>query len=181
MLPQRYLIAVMLAILWGVPFLFKYTVPRQKAITKDLTARAGIVLQGLARIIVWIMPARYVPTWRIWIGILLSLIGILTVQRALRHLDKQWRLDAALSADHQLIRTGPYAVLRHPIYSAMFAMVLGTGLMLAQWPAIIAAAVLHIAGTEIRIRSEEKLLRSRFGEEYDTWAKHVWAYIPFIR
>ena len=84
-------------------------------------------------------------------------------------------------ADHQPIRTGPYAFLRHPIYFAMFGMVLGPGLMLAQWPAIIAGVILHIAGTEIRIRSEETLLRSRFGEEFDTWARHTWAYIPFIR
>jgi protein-S-isoprenylcysteine O-methyltransferase Ste14 len=181
MLPQRYLIAIMLAVLWTVPFAFKYTIPRPQAVAKDLTARAGIVLQGIAKVVVWIVPESYVSTWRILAGMLLCLIGILTVQRALRHLDKQWRLDAALNADHQLIRTGPYALLRHPIYSAMFAMILGTGLMLARWPAVIAAAVLHIAGTEIRIRSEEKLLRSRFGEDYDTWAKHVRAYIPFIR
>ena len=180
-MPQRYLIAVLLTILWSAPFLFKYTSPREKAITKDRKARAGMVLQGMAKIIVWIVPASYIPSRRIELGILLSLLGILTVQFALRHLDKQWRLDAAVSADHQLIRTGPYAALRHPIYSAMFAMMLGTGLMLARWPAIIAAVVLHIAGTEIRIRSEEKLLRSRFGEEYNTWAKHVWAYLPFIR
>jgi protein-S-isoprenylcysteine O-methyltransferase Ste14 len=180
-MPQRYLIAVMLTILWSVPFLFKYRTPREKATVKDRSARAGIVLQVMARIVVWVVPARYVPNWRIWLGILLSILGILTVQVALRHLDKQWRLDAALSADHQLIRTGPYAVLRHPIYCAMFAMVLGLGLMLAQWPAVVAAAVLHIAGTEIRIRSEEKLLRTRFGEEFDTWARHLWAYVPFIR
>ena len=180
MLP-RYLVAIMLAILWGVPFAFKYSGPRPKAIAKDVTARVGIVLQVLARLVAWGVPAPYVPNWRVVLGIFLSLVGILMVQRALRHLDKQWRLDAALSADHQLIRTGPYAVLRHPIYSAMFLMTLGSGFLLARWPAIIAAAILHIAGTEIRLRSEEGLLRSRFGEEFDTWAHHTWAYIPFLR
>jgi protein-S-isoprenylcysteine O-methyltransferase Ste14 len=178
---QRYLIAVMLAILWTVPFLFKYIDPREKAVIRDRSSRAGMILQGLAKIVVWITPAVYVPNWRIALGISLAILGILFVQRALRHLDKQWRLDAALSADHQLIRTCPYALLRHPIYSAMFLMILGTGLLLARWPAILAAAVLHIAGTEIRIRSEEKLLRSRFGEEYDKWSHRVWAYVPFIR
>jgi len=180
MLP-RYLVAIMLTMLWSVPFLFKYTTPRPKSNAKDQTARFGIVLQGMAKIVVWIMPAREVANWRIVSGILLCLIGILTAQTALRHLDKQWRLDAALSSDHQLIRTGPYALLRHPIYTAMFAMLLGTGLMVAQWPAIVATLVLHIAGTEIRIWSEEKLLRARFGEEFDTWARHVRAYLPFVR
>ena len=180
-MPPRYLIAVILAVLWTVPFAFKYTVPRRKAVAKDPSARVGIVLQVLARVVVWIVPAVYVQTWRILLGIALSLLGILAVQQALRHLDKQWRLDAALSADHQLIRTGPYTLLRHPIYSAMFLMVLGTGFLLARWPAILAGAVLHIAGTEIRIHAEEKLLRSRFGEEYEVWAHQVRAYIPFIR
>jgi protein-S-isoprenylcysteine O-methyltransferase Ste14 len=180
-MPQRYLIAVMLTILWTVPFLFKYGTQREKATARDRSARWGMVLQAMAKIVVWVVPESYVPNWRIVSGMGLSLVGILVVQGALRHLDKQWRLDAALSADHRLIRTGPYALLRHPIYFAMFLMVLGTGLMLARWPAIVAAAVLHIAGTEVRIRSEENLLRSRFGEEFDTWARNVWAYIPFIR
>ncbi len=180
-MPQRYLIAVMLAILWMAPFLFRFTGPRQQAITKDRSARAGMVIQGLAKLLVWIMPALYVPTWRVASGIILALLGMLLAQFALRHLDQQWRLDAALNADHKLIRTGPYAVVRHPIYAAMFAMILGTGLLLARWPALAAAAVLYIVGTEIRIRAEDRLLRSRFGEEYDTWARHVWAYIPFVR
>jgi len=180
MLP-RYLIAILFAVLWTVPFVFKYTARRPEAVAKDRSARAGMVFQGMAKIIVWIVPARYVPNWRMAVGMLLSILGILTVQAALRHLDKQWRLDAALNADHQLIRTGPYAVVRHPIYTAMFAMVMGTGFMLARWPAVIAAAILHIVGTEIRIRSEERLLRSRFGEEFDAWASRVWAYVPFIR
>ncbi len=180
MLP-RYLTAVILTILWTVPFAFKYTGPRQQAVTRDTSARVGVVFQVLAKIVVWILPALYVPPWRIWSGMLLSLFAIALVQSALRHLAQQWRLDAALNADHQLIRTGPYAVLRHPIYAAMLAMVLGTGLLLASWPAILAGVILHIIGTEIRVRSEEKLLHARFGVEFDQWASHVWGYVPFIR
>jgi protein-S-isoprenylcysteine O-methyltransferase Ste14 len=180
MLP-RYLIAVALSILWALPFIRKYAVPREKAVAKDTSARWGIILQAFSKIVLWIMPAPYVPAWRIALGILFGIVGIVAARSAIRHLDKQWRLDAALSADHQLIRTGPYAVLRHPIYAGMFAMQFAVGLLLAQWPAFAAGIVLYVAGTEIRVRSEENLLRSRFGEEFDVWARQARAYIPFVR
>ena len=98
-----------------------------------------------------------------------------------RHLHRQFRLDAELNADHQLIRAGPYAIVRHPIYAGMFAILLAVGCLVTRWPALIAAAAIYFGGTEIRVRTEEKLLRSRFGEEFDAWARHIWAYLPFVR
>jgi protein-S-isoprenylcysteine O-methyltransferase Ste14 len=100
---------------------------------------------------------------------------------ATRHLDKQWRFGAALSEDHELIKTGPYRWLRHPIYTSMLGMLLETGLAEAWWPLLVAGVVFYMIGTEIRIRAEERLLASRFGEEFSTYRRSARAYVPFLR
>jgi protein-S-isoprenylcysteine O-methyltransferase Ste14 len=100
---------------------------------------------------------------------------------ATRHLDKQWRFEAALSEDHELITTGPYRWIRHPIYASMFGMLLATGLAKSWWPLLVAGVVLFIIGTEIRVRAEEGLLAARFGQKHATYRATTRAYIPFVR
>jgi protein-S-isoprenylcysteine O-methyltransferase Ste14 len=100
---------------------------------------------------------------------------------AVRHLGKQLRILAGLYADHELIRTGPYAIVRHPVYASLFLMMLATGLLFARWPLLLLSIVLYIAGTEIRIHAEEGLLRERFGEEFEEYRRQVPAYLPFLR
>ena len=48
-------------------------------------------------------------------------------------LGRQWRIDAGLSADHQLITSGPYRFVRHPIYTSMLSILLGTGFLITPW------------------------------------------------
>lgn len=112
--------------------------------------------------------------------VFLSLASVLswTGTRALgRHL----RFDAALTAGHQLVRTGPYRIVRHPIYTSMFCLLLGTGFVIASVPLLLAATVIFIGGTEIRVRIEDGLLASRFGAEFREYRRTVSAYVPLIR
>jgi protein-S-isoprenylcysteine O-methyltransferase Ste14 len=177
----RYFIAFVFWLAWLLPFIRKAARPREQAVVKDPSARWGMILEGVASGIVWSIPSDTVPAWRILVAVFMAAVGILTITLALRHLDKHWRFDAALNANHALIRTGPYAVVRHPIYAAMFAMILATGLLLAPWPVLLAGTVIFIVGTEIRVHAEDRLLRSRFGEEFDSYSTRVPAYVPFIR
>ena len=96
-------------------------------------------------------------------------------------LGRQWRIDAGLNVDHQLIRSGPYSLVRHPIYTSMLCVFLGTGLIITPWFLFLAALVLFIAGTEIRVRTEDSLLASRFGEEFTNYKRYVPAYVPWLR
>ena len=77
-------------------------------------------------------------------------------------LGKQWALVARVIEGHELVEQGPYAVVRNPIYLAMIGMLVAVGLAVSRWQALIAAMVVFLAGNEIRIRSEEKLLREAF-------------------
>ena len=92
--------------------------------------------------------------------------GVLSWTSA-RTLGRQWRFDAGLNADHQLVQSGAYRFVRHPIYASMLCMLLGTGLLVT--PARLVAdfsSCSFLLGVEIRIRIEDALLASRFGEEF---------------
>jgi protein-S-isoprenylcysteine O-methyltransferase Ste14 len=118
-------------------------------------------------------------------GVLVAAIVIMPLSvwlgwRAVMHLGKQWRIQAGLYSDHELVRTGPYRVVRHPIYVALLGMLIGTGLVVSWWPTVILAGALFITGMEIRIRSEDALLTDRFGEAFEKYRATVAAYIPFV-
>jgi protein-S-isoprenylcysteine O-methyltransferase Ste14 len=102
------------------------------------------------------------------------------IESAIRTLGKQWALRARLVEDHQLITVGPYAHIRNPIYTGMLGMLIATGLATEHWIAMIAAIVIFVIGMVIRVRSEEKLLRAEFGEEFEAYARRVPAVVPGI-
>ncbi len=75
---------------------------------------------------------------------------------------------------------GPYNIVRNPIYTGMFGMLLATGLAVSHWVGLVIALVVFAIGTFIRVRSEERLLREMFGHEFDAYAHEVPAVIPFL-
>lgn len=167
---------------WMAPF---FLIKKNKSAPQqvDRRARWGIALQGVAFALVWMGPfwTRPVATWRIPLSILFfALAGALSWTSA-RTLGQQWRFDAGLNPDHELVRSGAYRFVRHPIYASMIAVMLGTGFLIAQLPLLFPALALHLAGTEIRVRIEDALLAARFGDQFRNYQQRVPAYIPFVR
>ena len=99
---------------------------------------------------------------------------------AVRTLGKQWTYQARVVEGHELITQGPYSLVRNPIYLGMFGMLLATGLAVGRWPVLLVGDRVFLVGIEIRIRTEEKLLREAFGEKFDEYARRVSAFIPKI-
>jgi protein-S-isoprenylcysteine O-methyltransferase Ste14 len=97
---------------------------------------------------------------------------------AVRTLGKQWSLAARLVEGHDLITRGPYGHVRHPIYSAMLGMLVGTAIAISSWQALLFGALVFLSGTFFRIRSEEELLIAAFGDAYRDYARRVPALIP---
>src|SRR3984893_13341959 len=98
--------------------------------------------------------------------------------QAIRALGKQWALLARVMEGHELVMRGPYGIVRNPIYLGMFGILVATGLAISRWQALAAGLVLFLSGAELRIRSEEKLLREAFGEKFDEYARRVPAFLP---
>jgi protein-S-isoprenylcysteine O-methyltransferase Ste14 len=97
---------------------------------------------------------------------------------AARTLGKQWALVARVIEGHELIRRGPYAVVRNPIYLAMLGMFVATGLAVSRWQVLLPGMVVFFTGTVIRIRTEEMLLAEAFSTEFDRYARCVPALFP---
>jgi protein-S-isoprenylcysteine O-methyltransferase Ste14 len=112
------------------------------------------------------------------ISIALTLWSVWFCYAAARALGKQWALMARVIEGHELIRRGPYAVVRNPIYLAMLAMLIATGLTVSHWQALGIATGVFWVGTAIRIRTEENLLRASFGARFEEYAHAVPAFLP---
>ena len=181
---RSYSYAVLAAgcLIWVTPFLIarrKSTAP----MNLDRRARWGMVLQGIAYALLWQghFWSTVVPTWRFALSVIfLGLAGLLS-WTGTRALGQQWRFDAGLSADHELVTIGPYRFIRHPIYCSMLCLALGIGFMVTPWPLLLLSTILLIIGTEIRVRIEDRLLASRFGERFRQYQQCVPAYVPFMR
>jgi protein-S-isoprenylcysteine O-methyltransferase Ste14 len=136
---------------------------------------AGFILSGLIR-------EPVVVGWpRLAASMIAAPLGVLVMWPAVAHLGRQFRINAGLYEDHKLVRTGPYAIIRHPIYASMLLMLTANAMLFTRAVWIPVALALYIAGTEIRVRTEDALLASRFGPQFDDYRRQVSAYIPFVR
>ncbi len=169
-------------VFWFIPFLlnrWNFQTPERR----DRRARWGIVIEVIAYSLLWQSDfwAQSPSVWRTVLSILCFTLAGLLSWTATRSLGRHLRFDAALSPDHQLVRSGPYRTVRHPIYTSMFCVLLGTGFMITPLPLLLLSILLFVTGTEIRVRIEDSLLSSRFGSEFREYQRTVSAYIPLLR
>jgi protein-S-isoprenylcysteine O-methyltransferase Ste14 len=175
-----YLILVAAWIVWSLPFFVLMQKKTSTAAKVDRRARWGMLIQGIAYALLW-QGAFWVATpaaWRVALSLVFFILGIALCWSATKALGRQWRFDAGLNADHDLVRSGAYRLVRHPIYTSMLCMLLGTGFMITPWPLFAAAIAVFLVGTEIRVRIEDSLLASRFGDEFERYRRSVSAYLP---
>jgi protein-S-isoprenylcysteine O-methyltransferase Ste14 len=169
-------------LVWFIPFPLTGWNSKTPA-RSDNRARWGIVLQIVAYLLLWQgqLWERSPGRWQVTCSVLFLALAAVLSWTATRALGRHLRFDAALSPDHQLVRSGPYRILRHPIYTSMLCLLLGTGFLIAPLPLFLAAIVVFIAGTEVRVRIEDGLLASRFGDQFREYQRAVSAYIPRVR
>ena len=169
-------------ILWLLPFpLIGWN--RSAPEKRDNRWRWGLLLQVIAYSLLWQGPFWMLSPapWQIAIALLCFFFAALLSWTSTRALGKHLRFDAALSHDHQLVRSGPYGMIRHPIYTSMLCILLGTGVLVTPPLLFFAALIVFLLGTEIRVRAEDALLASRFGDEFHRYRQTVSAYVPFVR
>ena|SRR5215471_1030027 len=170
---------------WLYPFAFRAPHNQKRpSITRAAPTRAGLLLECLAIAIALsfrISDGSNPGLLRIAGFLILGPVSATVSWSAVRHLGRQFRISAGLYEDHQLVRTGPYAFVRHPIYASLLGMLGATLFLFTRWPWAIVSLVIFIAGTEIRVRTEDKLLASRFGPQFADYSRKVPAYIPFLR
>ena len=156
---------------------------------RDRSSITGIILQGTAYAIIWIVRRPwFTPMFSgkalgIALAILTMALAIASVWfciAAIRALGKQWSLAARVIEGHKLVTEGPYSIVRNPIYTGMLGMLLATGLAVSHWIGLAIAVMLFGIGTAIRVRSEARLLREMFGDDFQQYEPNVPAVIPYL-
>ena len=169
-------------LVWLLPFVLAKG-SREKPKEVDRRARWGILLVALSYAILWQNSfwARPLPFWRVGLAVVFFVLAAVLSWTGTRSLGKQWRLDAGLSADHELVTGGPYRLVRHPIYTSMLFNLLGIGFLVTPLVELAVALAVFVVGTEIRVRIEDRLLESQFGERFREYRNKVPAYLPFVK
>ena len=175
---------------FGILFFARKKPPAAPESKRERTAIFGIALQAASYAIVWsvhrpffspiVALSKPLEIVLAVFTMLMAVGSVWFVSAAIRTLGTQWSLGARLIEGHKLITEGPYRLVRNPIYTGMFGMLLATGLAVSHWVGLLIAIVVYALGTLFRVRSEEKLLRGAFGAEFDSYARRVPAVIPFL-
>jgi protein-S-isoprenylcysteine O-methyltransferase Ste14 len=112
-----------------------------------------------------------------WIGVAVIVLGLSFAVWARRHIGRNWSGTVTVKTDHVLVRSGPYAWVRHPIYTGLLTAILGTAIARGDLSGLLGVILCAIAFT-IKLRIEERWMRQAFGEAYDRYSKEVPALIP---
>jgi protein-S-isoprenylcysteine O-methyltransferase Ste14 len=117
--------------------------------------------------------------WPFWLGAAVTIAGLLFAVWAREHLGKNWSRSVTIKQGHELITSGPYAVVRHPIYSGILTGFLGMAIAVSQVRGFVAFALVFLA-LWLKLRMEEEWMRSQFGETYATYARQTAALVPYL-
>ena len=121
-------------------------------------------------------PDGYLP---FWLGAGVTIAGLLFAAWAREHLGSNWSRSVTIKQGHELITTGPYAVVRHPIYTGILTGFLGMAIAISQVRGFIVFALIFLAFW-IKLRMEEQWMRSQFGETYASYAHQTAALVPYL-
>jgi protein-S-isoprenylcysteine O-methyltransferase Ste14 len=122
-----------------------------------------------------------VSRWALFVvGLLLMWLGIALAAWAGRTLGRFYRPVVAIQEDHEVVATGPYRYVRHPIYAAALLVLLGAGVSLGSWLSVILLPLVPLPAYLARIRVEERALEEGLGERYVTYERGRARLVPGV-
>jgi protein-S-isoprenylcysteine O-methyltransferase Ste14 len=155
--------------------------PTSSRLARLVLMVCAIALLCRARVLLPLLNKRFLPhgIWTFWSGAAITACGLLFSVWARRHLGRNWSQAVTLKEDHELITSGPYALVRHPIYTGLALGILGSATARGEWGGLVAVALVFAALWH-KLRLEEKWMREHFGESYDAYCRKVAALVPYI-
>ena len=174
-----------LAIVW----VFGLLTVKPEARTQTLSSR--LLEIGLAALAVCLVFTPYFRSgWRAYtfvpksnasgaIGLLMVLLGIAFAIWARLELGGNWSAAVSVKEGHTLISRGPYAIVRHPIYSGLLLAMLGNAVIVGEIRGLLGVGVLFLSHW-LKSRLEEQFMLEKFGAEYSRYQQKVKALIPYV-
>jgi protein-S-isoprenylcysteine O-methyltransferase Ste14 len=125
------------------------------------------------------------PLWPVasiigWLLACLVICGFLFTWWARIHLGQLWSSSVTRKEHHHVVDSGPYAIVRHPIYTGLLLAIIATVLLRVTIITLTGSALIA-AGIYVKARVEEEFLRQQLGESYDAYARRVPMLLPFLR
>jgi len=187
-LGDRHVVALMWAAWalywWALSFNVKLAAKRESPLSRLLhigpLLLAGLLL-WLERVPLAALDARYLPAqaWPAWLGGALTGAGLLFTVWARRHIGRNWSATVTIKQEHEFIASGPYAIVRHPIYTGLLFAFAGSAFARGDWQGVLAVAIAALALWR-KLRLEERWLRQHFGADYAAYCRRTAALLPFI-
>lgn len=162
-----------------------------KATTRRESALSRLMHLGpmvIAAAILWapalgvpLLDARWLPRtpWAFRIGTAVTLAGLAFSVWARRHLGRNWSAVVTLKEGHELVTSGPYAIVRHPIYTGLLLGFLGSAIARGRWSGLLAIALFFVSALR-KYRLEERWMREQFGAAYGDYQARVKAIVPWL-
>ncbi len=153
---------------------------RENRVRRERSSDLGMALQFSGMLLAWFwrgpFRADLLP-----VAFVTGAICVVLAWWALFTLGRHWRVQAVVTDDHELITSGPYSWVRHPVYTAFLGMVASWAMVACPLGVFATACGLFIAGTEIRIAAEDRILGEAFPRQFPEYRRSVSAYVPWLR
>ena len=179
-------------VLWVFFFLYwqikaantKTTQRLEPAASRILRVVIFIVAIALLSITKIPLPFLYLHLWPagllpFWLGVAITIGGLLFSVWAREHLGSNWSRSVTIKQDHELITTGPYSMVRHPIYTGILIGFLGMAIAISQVRGFLVLVLIFLAFW-LKLRMEEQWMHSQFGPTYATYANRTAALVPYL-
>jgi protein-S-isoprenylcysteine O-methyltransferase Ste14 len=152
----------------------------------DIAGLAAALL-GLA-----IVPGFYIATgipetadypasaWAVALGSVIFATALWVFRRSHKELGRNWSITLEIRERHKLVCTGPYAVIRHPMYTSFMLMGLGQAFLLSNWVAGAAGLIGFAVLFFLRVDKEERMMMENFGPEYGAYMERTKRIIPYL-
>jgi protein-S-isoprenylcysteine O-methyltransferase Ste14 len=193
----RVLFIVVYLLFFSVRGYYRFVKPRSSAPDKvEERARFGVaellmsvaIMGYFASVILYLLglalfswsQVPFYPDVLRWIGLVLALFNIPLLGWIHRTLDRQYSPCLQIKESHLFIREGPYAKVRHPMYTVLSGFSLGVSLLTAN-AVIIGFAILVVLPFTFVARKEEQMMLETFGDEYALYMKETGRFFPSLR
>jgi protein-S-isoprenylcysteine O-methyltransferase Ste14 len=160
-------------------------VSSRRTLSERVALAAGFA--GLA-----ILPGLYVATgfpqaadyparlWAVVVGAILFCLAMWVFRRTHKQLGRNWSITLEIRQKHELICAGPYALVRHPMYTSFMLMGLAQAFLLANWVAGLAGLAGFAVLFFLRVDKEERMMLDVFGPEYRAYMDKTKRIIPYL-
>jgi protein-S-isoprenylcysteine O-methyltransferase Ste14 len=174
-----------LGIIWAIGALLTKRTARVQT-TNSRLIQAGLAAGGFLLLLqpdIGIGPLgrRFLPASSAasFTGLALIVCGAALAVSARIFLGRNWSAMVTIKQDHEIVRRGPYALVRHPMYSGFLLAMLGTALALGEVRGLLAIGLAFL-GLWLKLRTEEQFLTEQFGAQYIQYRQETKALIPFV-